>query len=99
MTRALGVHPVVEADLIDLEVRPDDIFLFCSDGLNDMVSDEDIELTLGTLAVNLRLAAQQLVQAANDNGGRDNVSVVLVRIKRDFAASRSLLSKLTAKLG
>ncbi len=99
VTRALGVHPIVEADLIDLEVRPDDIFLFCSDGLNDMVSDEDIELTLGTLAVNLRLAAQQLVQAANDNGGRDNVSVVLVRIKRDFAASRSLLSKLTAKLG
>ena len=57
-----------------------DVYLLCSDGLCDMVEDEDIGMTLQTLGGNLKLAAQQLVQMANDNGGRDNVSVILVRV-------------------
>jgi protein phosphatase len=89
VTRALGVDPVVEPEIHDYEVRPGDIYLLCSDGLNDMVEDEEIGMTLTTLAANLELCATQLVQMANDNGGRDNVSVILVRVKQPFPAPRS----------
>jgi protein phosphatase len=58
-----------------------------------MVSDEDIGMTLQTLGANLRLAAQQLVQMANDSGGRDNVSVILVRVVKDYAAPRGWMSR------
>jgi len=94
VTRALGIDPTVEPELREYDTRPGDVWLLCSDGLNDMVSDEDIGLTLQTLSANLKLAAQQLVQMANDNGGRDNVSVILVRVLRDFAVSRSWVNKL-----
>jgi hypothetical protein len=49
---------------------PGDVYLLCSDGLNDMVEDEEIALTLQALSANLELAATQLVQTANDSGGR-----------------------------
>lgn len=94
VTRALGVDPEVETELRDHAVQPGDIYLLCSDGLNDMVEDEEIGFTLQTLAANLELAATQLVQMANDNGGRDNVSVILVKILRDFPADRGWRSKL-----
>jgi len=94
VTRALGIDPTVEPELNCFEVQPGDVYLLCSDGLNDMVSDEDIGMTLQTLSANLRLAAQQLVQMANDNGGRDNVSVILVRVVRDYAAPKGWLSRL-----
>ncbi|HUW49621.1 MAG TPA: Stp1/IreP family PP2C-type Ser/Thr phosphatase [Sulfuricella sp.] len=96
VTRALGVDPVVEAEIQEHEVLPGDLYLLCSDGLNDMVGDEEIELTLNVLGTNLELAALQLVQMANDNGGRDNISVVLVRILRDFPASRGIFARLSA---
>jgi protein phosphatase len=99
VTRALGVHPGVEVDVVDVDARPGDVFLFCSDGLNDMVSDEDIAFTLGSLAGSLPLAARQLVRLANDNGGRDNISVVLVRVLNEFAVPRSLLKRLRSRLG
>ena len=53
-----------------------------------MVEDEDIGMTLQALGGNLKLAAQQLVQMANDNGGRDNVSVILVRVLREYPGAR-----------
>ena len=86
VTRAVGIDPEVEAEVHTYPVQPGDIFLLCSDGLNDMVIDEDIQNTLASLAANLPLAAQQLVQQANDNGGRDNVSVILVRVVKDYSA-------------
>ena len=93
VTRALGIDPVVEAEIHDYETLPEDVYLLCSDGLCDMVSDEDIGMALQTLGANLRLCAQQLVQMANDNGGRDNVSVMLVKIRREYAAPRGFLAK------
>ena len=95
VTRALGVDPFVEVDVQDHDALPGDIYLLCSDGLNDMVGDEEIQLSLSVLGGNLELAAQQLVQMANDNGGRDNVSVILVRILRKFPAKRNFLAWLS----
>ncbi|HJW04670.1 MAG TPA: Stp1/IreP family PP2C-type Ser/Thr phosphatase [Azospira sp.] len=94
VTRALGVDPEVEPEIHSYAVEPGDIFLFCSDGLNDMVEDEDIARTLRNLSANLELAADQLVQMANDHGGRDNVSVILVKIRRPFPAPRGWWSRI-----
>lgn len=92
VTRAMGIDPEVEPEIKTYEVRPGDVYLLCSDGLNDMVEDGEIRLTLATLQSNLTLAAGQLVQMANDNGGRDNVSVILVKVKGDFPAQQSWLA-------
>ena len=94
VTRALGVDPVVEPEIRDYDTMPGDLYLLCSDGLNDMVEDEEIALTLQALSANLDLAATQLIQTANDSGGRDNVSVVLVRIAREYPAARSWWTRL-----
>jgi protein phosphatase len=88
VTRALGVDTTVQTEVGEYAVLPGDIYLLCSDGLNDMVEDEEIELTLTALSANLPLCAMQLVQAANDNGGRDNVSVILIKIKEAFPVAR-----------
>jgi PPM family protein phosphatase len=93
VTRALGIEPVVEAEIHSYPAQEGDIYLICSDGLNDMVEDEDIEMTLAALGANLQLAAEQLVQMANDNGGRDNISVVLIKVKKDFPADEGLFAK------
>jgi protein phosphatase len=99
VTRALGVDPEVEPEIHTYEVSPGDVYLFCSDGLNDMVENDDIALTLQALSANLDLAAEQLVQMANDNGGRDNVSVILVRVLQAFPATeRGWLARLLAWL-
>ena len=94
VTRALGVDPAVAVEVNDFAVHAGDILLLCSDGLNDMVEDEEIALTLQALGSNLPLAAEQLIQMANDNGGRDNVSVILVKVLREFPAATSWWQKL-----
>jgi serine/threonine protein phosphatase PrpC len=86
VTRAVGVDATLEAEIHTYEVLPGDIYLLCSDGLHGMVTDDEIHMTLDALGANLDLAAQQLVQAANDAGGRDNVSVILVQIMQGFPA-------------
>ena len=98
VTRALGIEPEVEAEIHTYDALAGDLYLICSDGLNDMVEDEDIELTLGALGTNLPLAAEQLVQMANDAGGRDNVSVILIRVKKDFPAQDGWWSKVLSWL-
>jgi PPM family protein phosphatase len=96
VTRALGIDPEVEPEIHTYEVEVGDIYLLCSDGLSDMVEDDEIQLTLSSLQANLPLASQQLVQMANDNGGRDNVSVILVRIMRRFPAGTDWISRLSS---
>jgi protein phosphatase len=86
VTRALGIGETVSPHLHEEPVLPGDIFLVCSDGLNDLVGDDDIELIVDSLDSNPLLAAQHLVQAAKDNGGYDNVSVILARVTRPFPA-------------
>lgn len=93
VTRAVGIDSQVATEVHVHEVQVGDIYLLCSDGLNDMVDDEGIGDTLRALRANLTLAADQLIKTANDNGGRDNVSVILVKVKGEFAAPRGLLAK------
>jgi len=95
VTRALGLGGEGAVRLQTVPVLPGDIFLVCSDGLNDMVDGCDIELVLDSLAEKLPMAADQLVMIARDCGGHDNVSVALARIDASFArGSRSLLTRL-----
>ena len=86
VTQAVGVSPTVDAHVTQLDTLPGDVYLLCSDGLNDMVDDDDIALIITTLAGNLPLAVHSLVQAAKDNGGHDNVSAILVRVLRHVPA-------------
>ena len=98
VTRAVGVDPDVETEIHDYPVLPGDIYVLCSDGLNDMLEDEEIRLTLQTLAANLELAAGQLIQMANDKGGRDNVSVIVIKVLREFPAAGGWWSKFMARV-
>jgi serine/threonine protein phosphatase PrpC len=99
VTRALGVEPTVEVEVHEYDVLPEDIYLLCSDGLPDMVEDEDIHLTISTFNASLDVVGQQLVQVANDNGGRDNISVQLAEVIDSFAAKKGLLARLSGMFG
>ena len=94
VTRALGVEPTVEVEVHEHEVLPGDIYLLCSDGLPDMVEDDDIHLTISTFNASLEVVGQQLIDLANDHGGRDNVSVMLAQVKEAFPARRGLFAKI-----
>jgi serine/threonine protein phosphatase PrpC len=94
VTRALGVEPTVEVEVHEYDVLPDDIYLLCSDGLCDMVEDDDIHLTISTFNASLDVVGQQLVDLANDHGGRDNVSVMLAQVKEAFPAKKGLFAKI-----
>lgn len=96
VTRAVGIDPEVETEIHTYEVQENDIYLLCSDGLNDMIEDEEIQMTLIALRTNLDLSAQQLVQAANDAGGRDNVSVMLIKVLKSFQVERGFWAKIKA---
>ena len=96
VTRALGIDPSVDPEVHVHETRPDDIYLLCSDGLSDMVEDEEIRLTLITLRQNPSLTVQQLIQAANDNGGRDNISAMLIRVAEPYGVPRGWLARFKA---
>ena len=94
VTRAVGIDAIVETEIHVHDVAVGDVYLLCSDGLNDMLEDADIQSVLYALQGNLPLAAEQLVQMANDNGGRDNVSVILVKVVEKFALPRGWREKL-----
>jgi len=94
VTRAVGIDADVDSEIHVHDVLVGDIYLLCSDGLNDMVEDDDIQSTLYALQSNLPLAASQLIQMANDNGGRDNISVILIKVKGKFSVPRGWLAKL-----
>ena len=79
ITRALGPEPDVQVDTYTLAGRPDDLFLICSDGLTSMISDDELGSILRS-ATSLEEAAESLVRAANQSGGKDNITVVLFRL-------------------
>jgi len=78
VTRALGVGSQVNVEIQEHKLLAQDIYLLCSDGLNDMVDDSDI-YTILKQTVTFEEGAQLLTQAANEKGGKDNISLILVR--------------------
>ena len=95
IVRALGAEPTVQADLDEMWVKEGDQILLCSDGLIRMVSDEGIAQVLAE-AESAQRASDRLVEIANDNGGEDNVTVIVGRLQ---ASSRwSGLNKLARNL-
>jgi PPM family protein phosphatase len=99
VTRALGVEANVEVEVQEIDVQKGDYFLMCSDGLPDMVEDEDIHLTISTFSNDVRTVGDQLIKLTNDNGGRDNVSVILVRVADAFPAEAGLMRKFRGLFG
>jgi len=89
VTRALGIDPEVELELNEYDVEIEDIYLLCSDGLSDMVDDSTIQEALNENSFSLIEAAEALVQLANDNGGKDNISVILAKVKNSFECNSS----------
>jgi PPM family protein phosphatase len=79
ITRALGPEPDVQVDTYTLAGREGDLFLICSDGLTSMISDEELSSILRSSS-SLDEAADSLVRAANQSGGKDNITVVLFRL-------------------
>jgi len=80
LTRAVGIDAEVEADLRTSATLPGDVYLLCSDGLTDMMTDDDIRRTLLACATDVSTAAVRLVELANEAGGHDNVSAVVARV-------------------
>ena len=79
LSRAVGIWPVVPIDIVLGKPKPGDLYLLCSDGLTKMVPDEEIERVLASSTAPA-VVVEQLVTAANDKGGKDNVSVIVVRV-------------------
>jgi protein phosphatase len=82
ITRALGPEPDVEVDTYTVPARAGDVFLLCSDGLTGMVSDDELGAILRQ-ASSLEDAGTSLVRAANQSGGKDNITVILFRLGDD----------------
>lgn len=80
VTRALGASPEIEPEIHDYDVLAGDVLLLCSDGLTEMVLHGEIATLMKALLPDITEAARRLVDMANEAGGRDNTSVVLVRV-------------------
>lgn len=79
ITRAIGTSKSVTADFFEMDVKKDDVILMCSDGLSNMMEDEDI-MYLVRRYYDLSTAGERLIDKANACGGKDNISVILIRI-------------------
>jgi PPM family protein phosphatase len=97
VTRALGIEAIVPADISEYRVEADDIYLLCSDGLTDMVDTDVVHGIIDEQRGTLDVAAAQLIELANQNGGRDNISVILARVPSSFLPDRSWAQTYLAK--
>jgi protein phosphatase len=79
ITKAVGARDSIELDIVEQKLQPGDVALLCSDGLHGMVNDEEIARLLLSDLDSLEEASRRLVDAANEAGGRDNVTVLLLR--------------------
>ncbi|MFM6992444.1 MAG: Stp1/IreP family PP2C-type Ser/Thr phosphatase [Rhodoferax sp.] len=95
VTRALGVDDAVALDLNEFDVEPGDLYMMCSDGLSDMVDDNEIASILDSEQT-MEQKAEQLIAVANEHGGRDNISVLLTQASHG-GHKRGLISRLLRK--
>ncbi|MBI3562506.1 MAG: Stp1/IreP family PP2C-type Ser/Thr phosphatase [Gammaproteobacteria bacterium] len=85
ITRALGISPEVEVDVETHELEKEDIYLLCSDGLSDLLNEEDMQASLIQHRQDIAQAAHSMVELANSRGGTDNISVILVGFTEAFS--------------
>ena len=95
VTRALGVEQGVMLEVNEFSIEPGDVYLMCSDGLSDMVSDEVI-VRIACEDLRLEPLAEHLILAANESGGRDNISVLLVAAG-EAVEKKGFIAKLLGK--
>jgi len=79
ITKAVGARDTIDLDVVEHDLEPGDLVLLCSDGLHGMINDQQISRILGAARDPLEDASARLIEAANEAGGRDNVTVVLLR--------------------
>lgn len=79
VTRALGVEAGIAPDISAQATQPGDVYLLCSDGLNEVLTDAEIAAALAEPATELAVTARRLVDLANERGGPDNISVILAQ--------------------
>jgi protein phosphatase len=96
VTRALGVEEHVVLEVNEHRVESGDLYLMCSDGLSDMVVDDAIAAILQN-GSGIEQMAGELVVLANENGGRDNISVLLIQATGVIVEKRGLISRLLGK--
>jgi PPM family protein phosphatase len=84
LTRALGIDETVEIEVNEYRLEADDLYLFCSDGLTDMVETDALAQIMLDQDIKLRAKTERMIELANAGGGRDNISVILVRIPPDY---------------
>lgn len=77
ITRAIGARDSIEVDFFSEELKPGDLVLMCSDGLTNMLSDEEIEVVLSS-DLSIDEKSETLIAKANENGGKDNIAVILI---------------------
>lgn len=92
VTRAIGIDNNVQIDIQEDVAMVNDIYLLCSDGVNDMLEDYLIESILLDNSNDLEKAASEIIRQANEHGGKDNISAILVKPVKSFPARNSLFS-------
>jgi protein phosphatase len=95
VTRAVGVEEMVMLEINEHVVEPGDVYMLCSDGLSDMVDDAAIAKIIATNG-EMRQKSELLIEAANENGGRDNISVILIEASGQIE-KRGLIARLLGK--
>ena len=80
ITRALGASNTVVADYFEININAGDIILLCSDGLSNMLGDSEIFNIINMNRDNIETATKTLVEKANENGGKDNIAIVMIQI-------------------
>ncbi len=93
VTRAIGIDAKVQIDVQEDIALVNDIYLLCSDGVTDMIEDHLIESALIDNSENLEKAATEIIRLANEYGGKDNISALLVKPIKPFPAKNGLFSR------
>lgn len=94
VTRAVGVNPTVDIDLQEDIALQNDLYLLCSDGLSDMINDDLIEDIQLNYKSDLEKMNQELIRQAKDHGGKDNVSVMLAQVLKEYPANSAWYSRI-----
>jgi protein phosphatase len=95
VTRALGIEPAVDSHIVEHNVQDQDLYMLCSDGLNDVLPDDLTAQILREHSVDLQAAINRLIKEVNTRGGPDNVSVILVRTGKRFERDNTVIKRLS----